>query len=410
MSAKQQNQKHQEIKAANRNRRERRMNNTSNKSQLEDWQVELIFLRFAALQVPCLAALYNGAMDSQKRNMPLIPTTPFGTFRYLSTSSSPIPTRPFPFPANQFRSSGTGDILSPSSIESSSLRPLRNHQNDSLTPRHNYNNQPYRPERQLEYHQHQEGREASLLPPLSPLQRLNLTSSSLNRISIPNLLVEDLSPRQCVQELKKTIVTQQSHSMDDPLDSLSRMAIVANQDKNDDAQFLDDLIVATAVNGPSSKRYKTGSFSGNDPNSNRTSFEFVKSLDQSAAHEKPEAFAGRPPRFQFQKAAEISPSSIRLWTPEEDEILQRAVKEYGVKNWVLVSRKCFDSRRTGSQIRSRYLNVLHPCRVKQPWTPEEDQKLKELHQTYGNQWTVIAANMPNRVANDVKNRFRKFAK
>jgi hypothetical protein len=44
------------------------------------------------------------------------------------------------------------------------------------------------------------------------------------------------------------------------------------------------------------------------------------------------------------------------------------------------------------------------------WTPEEDQRLVELHSIHGANWHQIAALMPNRTSNTVKNRWHSHLK
>ena len=59
------------------------------------------------------------------------------------------------------------------------------------------------------------------------------------------------------------------------------------------------------------------------------------------------------------------------WTPIEDELLMKKVKEFGTQNWVIIAR--FLNGRLGRQCRERWHNVLNPEIVRREWTREEDE-------------------------------------
>jgi hypothetical protein len=42
---------------------------------------------------------------------------------------------------------------------------------------------------------------------------------------------------------------------------------------------------------------------------------------------------------------------------------------------------------------------------KRPWTTEEDQKIIELHEIYGNKWSLMAKQITGCSDNNIKNRF-----
>lgn len=56
------------------------------------------------------------------------------------------------------------------------------------------------------------------------------------------------------------------------------------------------------------------------------------------------------------------------WTPSEDELLKRAVDEFGGKNWRRISSRI--EGRTDVQCLHRWQKVLRPGLVKGPWTKE----------------------------------------
>lgn len=98
--------------------------------------------------------------------------------------------------------------------------------------------------------------------------------------------------------------------------------------------------------------------------------------------------------------------TTRTWTTEEDIKLARLVgNEPDVTriSWNALALQ-MDSRK-GKQCRERYVNSLTPNRKKGQWTEEEDALILRLQTTMGNQWSKIAAELPGRSDNDVKNRW-----
>jgi hypothetical protein len=91
------------------------------------------------------------------------------------------------------------------------------------------------------------------------------------------------------------------------------------------------------------------------------------------------------------------------WTPEEDELLRQNVAIRGVANWTVVSSAI--PGRNGKQCRERWMNQLCPDLNKENWTAQEDFILMRQQWIYGNMWSQIAAALPGRSANAVKNRW-----
>ena len=72
-------------------------------------------------------------------------------------------------------------------------------------------------------------------------------------------------------------------------------------------------------------------------------------------------------------------------------MLTEAVEKYGSKNWELIS-KCVAGR-SNVQCLDRWYKALNPELVKGlkgPWTPEEDQKLTMAIKEFGRDWKRIA--------------------
>jgi hypothetical protein len=100
----------------------------------------------------------------------------------------------------------------------------------------------------------------------------------------------------------------------------------------------------------------------------------------------------------------LDPSLLKgSWTRHEDEVIVSYVTENGTKSWAKLSELL--PGRIGKQCRERWVNALDPSLDRGPWTPEEDQMMCELHRRFGNHWTKIAAAIPNRSDNAVKNRW-----
>jgi hypothetical protein len=96
------------------------------------------------------------------------------------------------------------------------------------------------------------------------------------------------------------------------------------------------------------------------------------------------------------------------WTRDEDLKILAFVEANGPGNWVKLAVQL--PGRIGKQCRERWTNHLCPKVVKGQWTPHEDDLLIELHHQFGNQWTKIAACMPGRTDNCVKNRWNSTLK
>ena len=94
----------------------------------------------------------------------------------------------------------------------------------------------------------------------------------------------------------------------------------------------------------------------------------------------------------------------RPWSSYEDQRLLCAIYNCGIENWTQIS-KFVGNGRTRSQCSQRWYRGLDPKINKNQWTKEEEAKLIQVVQTYGDKsWTSIASKMGNR--SDVQCRYR----
>ncbi|KAH7672293.1 myb proto-oncogene protein plant protein [Dioscorea alata] len=90
------------------------------------------------------------------------------------------------------------------------------------------------------------------------------------------------------------------------------------------------------------------------------------------------------------------------WTSTEDSLLVDYVQKHGEGNWNAV-QKYSGLSRCGKSCRLRWANHLRPNLKKGAFTPEEEQKIIELHSQIGNKWARMAAHLPGRTDNEIKN-------
>ncbi|KAL6850020.1 hypothetical protein ACP4OV_020647 [Aristida adscensionis] len=93
------------------------------------------------------------------------------------------------------------------------------------------------------------------------------------------------------------------------------------------------------------------------------------------------------------------------WTAEEDAVLGGYVAAHGEGRWNELARAA-GLRRTGKSCRLRWLNYLRPGVRRGGFTPREQLLVLDLHARWGNRWSRIAAHLPGRTDNEVKNYWR----
>ncbi|MCE3051217.1 hypothetical protein HAX54_049142 [Datura stramonium] len=91
------------------------------------------------------------------------------------------------------------------------------------------------------------------------------------------------------------------------------------------------------------------------------------------------------------------------WSPEEDSKLKAYIEQHGTGgNWITLPQKV-GLKRCGKSCRLRWLNYLRPNIKHGEFTDEEDNIICSLYMSIGSRWSIIAAQLPGRTDNDIKN-------
>ncbi|CAK9135030.1 unnamed protein product [Ilex paraguariensis] len=90
------------------------------------------------------------------------------------------------------------------------------------------------------------------------------------------------------------------------------------------------------------------------------------------------------------------------WTPEEDLKLIQYIQMHGSGNWRTLPKNA-GLQRCGKSCRLRWTNYLRPDIKRGRFSFEEEETIIQLHSVLGNKWSAIAARLPGRTDNEIKN-------
>jgi hypothetical protein len=106
---------------------------------------------------------------------------------------------------------------------------------------------------------------------------------------------------------------------------------------------------------------------------------------------------------QWSVMSALSGYGCRNFERHEDELLIELVKKHGTDSWSTVAAAL--GNRTARQCRNRYTLFLAPGLNNAPWTPEEDDLLKQQYELIGPKWSLLRQFFPGRTDLNIKNRF-----
>ncbi|KAL3647156.1 hypothetical protein CASFOL_008124 [Castilleja foliolosa] len=90
------------------------------------------------------------------------------------------------------------------------------------------------------------------------------------------------------------------------------------------------------------------------------------------------------------------------WTSDEDLKLTQYIQLHGPGNWRALPNNA-GLERCGKSCRLRWTNYLRPDIKRGRFSFEEEETIIQLHSVLGNKWSAIAARLPGRTDNEIKN-------
>ncbi|KAE8707350.1 Transcription factor MYB51 [Hibiscus syriacus] len=97
------------------------------------------------------------------------------------------------------------------------------------------------------------------------------------------------------------------------------------------------------------------------------------------------------------------------WDEEEDKLLTAYIQKHGVGCWTSLPQRA-GLQRCGKSCRLRWINYLSPDIKRGKFSLQEEQTIIQLHALIGNRWSAMAAHLPKRTDNEIKNHWNTHLK